>query len=90
MTDLRPRENDLYRLELRSFEGVVRQEIRIQSRRPGPRSGTQLLGCEFRFASANTLDVMRKLSARLTHRAGQAGPTSETSSAPAQPVRSSA
>jgi hypothetical protein len=74
VTDLRPRDNDLYRLELRSFEGVVRQEIRVQSRRPGPRSGSQLLGCEFRFASANTLDVMRKLSGRLTHRAGEVGP----------------
>jgi hypothetical protein len=74
VADLRPRDKDLYRLELRSFEGVVRQEIRVQSRRPGPRPGSQLLGCEFMFVSSNTVDVMRKLSVRLTHRTVDGGP----------------
>jgi hypothetical protein len=50
---------------MRLFEGSVRQEIRVRSRRPAGRSNTQILGCEFQSVSAKTLDVVRNLLLRL-------------------------
>jgi hypothetical protein len=69
VADLRPRTKDYYRLDVRFFEGHIRQEVRVRSRRPTARPGGQILGCEFIFASAETLDVVQRLLVRLGPRA---------------------
>jgi PilZ domain len=75
VADLRPQTNDIYELDLRLFEGAIRQEIRVQSFRPGSRPGTLLLGCQFASVSAETLEVVKDLLARLDQPAPDAGPS---------------
>jgi hypothetical protein len=71
VADTRPRIKDLFQLDLRFFEGAIHQEVRVQSSRPGPRSGTTILGCGFISRSANTLKVVERLLSRLDERAAE-------------------
>jgi PilZ domain-containing protein len=64
LSDERPREGDLYRLELRGFAGGISEDVRVRSTRPDSGSGGQLIGCAFVAPSNETLKVVEQLLAR--------------------------
>jgi hypothetical protein len=65
VADQRPRPGDLYRLDMRLFEGAVRQGIRVRSVRSAGH-GTKVLGCSFTAISPDTLAAVRARSAAST------------------------
>jgi hypothetical protein len=64
LTDRRPRPRDLYRLDLRTFEGAISQDIQVRSARPGDQPHSQILGCAFVASSAQTVSVVRHILQR--------------------------
>jgi predicted GNAT family acetyltransferase len=64
VADRRPRPQDLYRLDLRTFEGAISQEIRVRSARPSDQPHSQILGCAFVTPSAHTISVIRQILQR--------------------------
>jgi hypothetical protein len=64
VADRRPRPQDLYRLDLRTFEGAISQDIRVRSARPSDQPYSQILGCAFVTPSAHTISVIRDILQR--------------------------
>lgn len=64
VSDHRPRPGDLYRLDVRLFEGAVQQDIRVRSVRTGGH-GTKVLGCAFTAISPETLATVSGLLGRI-------------------------
>jgi len=64
VADRRPRTRDLYRLDMRTFEGAIRQDMQVRSARPGDHPNTQILGCAFVAPSAQTISVVRHILQR--------------------------
>jgi hypothetical protein len=69
VADQRPRPGDLYRLDMRLFEGAVRQDIRVRSVRTGGH-GTKVLGCAFTAITPDTLATVSGLLGRIDREAG--------------------
>ena len=64
VADRRPRPRDLYRLDLRTFEGAVSQDVQVRSTRPGDPPNTQILGCAFLAATTETISVVQRILQR--------------------------
>jgi PilZ domain len=64
VSDHRPRPGDLYRLDVRLFEGAVQQDIRVRSVRTGGH-GTKVLGCAFTAISPETVATVSGLLGRI-------------------------
>jgi PilZ domain len=64
VTDRRPRTDDLYHLELRTFEGALSQDVRVRSTRAGHQPNTHILGCAFIAPHTTTLTVVRRILQR--------------------------
>jgi PilZ domain len=62
--DRRPRAGDLYRLDLRTFEGAVLQDVQVRATRPGDQQNTQILGCAFVAPSAQTISTVHHILER--------------------------
>ena len=68
VADHRPRPGDLYRLNVRLFEGAVQEDIRVRSVRTGGH-GTQVLGCAITAISPDTLATLSSLLGRIDRQA---------------------
>ncbi|HEX5197390.1 MAG TPA: PilZ domain-containing protein [Gaiellales bacterium] len=68
VADQRPQPGDLYRLDMRLFEGRVREDVRVRSARTAAHS-TQLLGCAFTVSSPETLATVSGLLGRIDRQA---------------------
>lgn len=64
VADQRPRPGDRYRLDMRLFEGRVREDVCVRSVRPGA-SNTNVLGCAFTMVSPETLATVGGLLGRI-------------------------
>jgi hypothetical protein len=64
VADRRPRPRDLYRLDLRTFEGAISQDIQVRSARPSDQPHSQILGCAFVTPSPHTISVIRHILQR--------------------------
>jgi hypothetical protein len=72
VSDQRPRPGDLYRLDMRLFEGVVRQDVRVRSVRSAGR-GAKVLGCAFTAISPDTAATVGDLLSRIDREASGPG-----------------
>jgi hypothetical protein len=68
VADQRPRPGDLYRLDMRLFEGAVSQDIRVRSVRSGGH-GAKVLGCAFTVISPGTQAAVSGLLGRIDREA---------------------
>lgn len=73
VADQRPRPGDLYRLDMRLFEGAVRQDIRVRSVRAGGH-GAKVLGCAFTAISPDTVATVSGLLGRIDREAKAGAP----------------
>jgi hypothetical protein len=72
VSDQRPRPGDLYRLDMRLFEGVVRQDVRVRSVRSAGH-GAKVLGCAFTAISPDTAATVGDLLSRIDREASGPG-----------------
>jgi hypothetical protein len=72
VADNRPRPNDLLRLQVRTFEGMIDCELRVRSVRGSDQPGNPILGCSFTACSERTAAIISRWITRVTESAAPA------------------